>query len=105
MQTITFKTKLGHVIGGPVTTWEALVSHWQRIAKAFFEVLIENDFSPYTATFSRPNGFVADRHHWQESIEDQDTFPLREARRFPSKLVKHKDFWEAIRSFNAKGGE
>jgi len=35
-------------------------------------------------------------------LKNPDTIPLKEARRFISKLVKHKDFFEAIKSFNDK---
>jgi len=56
----------------------------------------------YTATIRRPNGIVADRSYWKKSMKNPEEIPLKEARRFISILVKHKDFVETIKNFNAK---
>lgn len=102
MSTITVRAKFGKVENVPLPKWKELVPYWPKIAKAFFEVLTENDFNPCTATIKRPDGFVADRNYWKKFLENPDTIPLKEARRFLAELVKHKDFFEAIRNFNDK---
>lgn len=101
MQTITVETKFGKVKDVPLTKWEELAPYWPNIAKAFFEVLMENDFNPYTATLNRPDGFVADRRYWRKSTRRPDEIPLYAARKFLAKLIQHEEFANAIRSFNA----
>jgi len=101
MQTISVATKFGKIEKVPLTKWRELTPYWPKITKAFFEVLMENDFSPYTATIERPEGFVADRHYWERSMKNPEETPLGEAKRFVSKLIGHPDFAEAIKAFNA----
>lgn len=103
MSTIAIDTKYGRIKNVPITKWKKLVPYWPKIAKTFFEVLIENDLNPYTATTKRPEGFVADRRYWIRSIRNPEETPLKEARRFVSELIAHGDFAEAIRSFNVEG--
>ena len=53
-ETFSVKTKYGIVKEVPMIRWKELVPYWAAICRAIFEVLIENDFHPYTATLKRP---------------------------------------------------
>jgi len=97
---LSIKTNYGIISNVPVIQWEELVPYWSAICKAIFEVLIENDFNPYTATFKRPKGFVASSHYWKESLRNPKKFPLSEARYFVYKLKEKPDFTDSIQRFN-----
>lgn len=64
-ETFSVQTIAGKVENVPLTGWKDLVPYWAGICRAFFEVLIENDFKPYTATLKRPEGFVASSNYWR----------------------------------------
>jgi len=100
-ETFSVKTKYGAVENVPVIGWKALFPYWQTICRAIFEVLIENDFSPYAATLKRPDGFVASRYYWEISLNNPTKVPLSEAKYFIYK-IKEKTFLDSIREFNQK---
>ena len=56
IKTFSVQTNAGKVEKVPVTIWKDLVPYWESICRAIFEVLIENDFKPYTATLKRLRG-------------------------------------------------
>ena len=56
VETFSVETIAGKVEDVPVTGWKELVPYWESICRAIFEVLLENDFKPYTATLKRPKG-------------------------------------------------
>lgn len=99
---LSVKTKYGIVDKVPVIQWKEFVPYWSAICKAIFEVLIENDFYPYTATFKRPKGFVASTHYWKMSLENPKKIPLSEAKYFVYKLKEKPDFTDSIRKFNQR---
>jgi hypothetical protein len=99
-ETFSVKTSYGVVKSVPVIQWEGLAPYWRAICRAIFEVLIENDFHPYTATLKRPDGFVASSHYWRISLRDPTKAPLSEARFFIYKLKEKAYFSESIRRFN-----
>jgi hypothetical protein len=101
-ETFSAQTVAGKVEKVPVTGWKDLVPYWASIARAFFEVLIENDFKPYTATLRRPKGFVASSSYWNLSLKDPKRFPLSEARFFMYKLQEKPCFTNSIRQFNQR---
>ena len=67
-ETISVKTEYGVVHHVPVINWEELTPYWTGICRAIFEVLLENDFSPYAATLKKPDGFVASTYYWKKSL-------------------------------------
>lgn len=94
--------KYGLIENIPTTSWKELTSYWPAICKAIFEVLIENDFYPYTATLKRPKGFVASSYYWTISLKNPKKFPLSEAKYFIFRLEEKSYFIDAIRNFNMK---
>jgi hypothetical protein len=96
------ETSYGIVEKVPVVTWKELIPYWEDICRAIFEVLIENEFQPYTATLKRPAGFVASSFYWRISIKNPNRFPLSEARYFIYKLQEKPYFADSIREFNKK---
>jgi hypothetical protein len=82
IETFSVQTIAGKVEKVPVTGWKDLVPYWESICRAIFEVLMENDFKPYTATLKRPRGFVASNSYWRLSLKNPKRFPLTEARFF-----------------------
>lgn len=94
------RTKYGIIDKVPIIQWKELVPYWAEICKAFFEVLIEDDFYPYTATFKRPNGFVGTSHYWKISLKNPKKFPLSEAKYFIFKLKEKPAFTDSIKKFN-----
>jgi hypothetical protein len=86
----------------PMIRWKELVPYWAAICRAIFEVLIENDFHPYTATLKRPKGFVASSKYWEKSLENPTKIPLSDARYFVFKLKEKQYFVKAIQEFNKK---
>jgi hypothetical protein len=76
--------------------------YWPDICRAFFEVLLENDFQPYTATLKRPKGFVASCDYWKMSNKSPKRVPLSDARCFIYKLLEKPCFTNSIRQFNQK---
>jgi len=103
MSKINVSTKFGIVKNVPLPNWTEIIPYWPRISKAFFEVLIENDFNAYTATIKRPTGFVADLKYWEISEKGPKKLHLKEASVFIRKIKEKTDFVEAIKEFNAKG--
>jgi hypothetical protein len=99
---IKVETSYGIVEKVPVIDWEELIPYWSDICRAIFEVLLENDFQPYTATLKRPKGFVAYGGYWKMSIRNPKRLPLSEARYFIYKLREKPYFTESIRAFNQK---
>jgi len=102
VDTFSVQTIKGTVEKVPVIRWKELVPYWENICRAIFEVLIENDFRPYTATFKRPKGFVASSSYWRKSLENPKRFPLSEARFFIYKLLEKPYFTNSIKEFNQK---
>lgn len=100
LRSISVETAYGIVDKVPVISWRELVPYWSSICKAIFEVLVENDFYPYTATFKRPKGFVASSGYWEVSLRNPGKFSLSEARYFIYKLKEKSDFTDPIRRFN-----
>ena len=96
------KTKYGVVENVPMVTWKELFPYWQSICRAIFEVLMENDFSPYAATLKRTDGFVASSYYWKKSLKDPMKIPLSEAKYFIYKLEEKQYFLDSIREFNQK---
>jgi len=96
------KTEYGVVENVPATNWEELFPYWQSICRAIFEVLMENSFSPYTATLKRPDGFVASSYYWKKSLKDPVKIPLSEAKYFLYRLKEKQYFLDSIREFNQK---
>lgn len=94
------QTSAGKVENVPITGWKELVPFWENICRAIFEVLIENDFKPYTATLKRPKGFVASNSYWILSSKIPKKFPLTEARYFLYKLLEKPYFRDSIKKFN-----
>ncbi len=92
----------GWIKNVPMTKWTELAPYWKDICKAFFEVLDENDFKLFTATFKRPKGFVASSQYWRWSIQSPARFPLSDARFFISKLLEEEYFANSISEFNQK---
>lgn len=68
LETFSVQTIAGKVEKVPVTGWKDLVPYWESICRAIFEVLIQNDFKPYTATLKRPKGFVASNSYWKSVV-------------------------------------
>jgi hypothetical protein len=101
-EVFSVKTKYGVVENVPVVTWKELFPHWRSICRAIFEVLTENDFSPYTATLKRPDGFVASSYYWKKSLKDPMKISLSEAKYFIYKLEEKQYFLDSIREFNQK---
>jgi len=102
METLSVATSYGIVEKVPIIRWKEFIPYWQPVCRAIFEVLIENDFHPYSATLKRPEGFVASSEYWKRSIKDLTAFPLSEARYFIYKLEEKIYFLNAIREFNGK---
>jgi hypothetical protein len=102
IETFSVQTMAGKVKKVPVIRWKELVPYWERICRAFFEVLIENDFKPYTATLKRPKGFVASNSYWKVSVKNPKRLPLSEARFFIYKLQEKPYFTDSIKEFNKK---
>ena len=103
-EAFSVQTSYGVVEKVPVIRWKELVPYWRSICRAIFEVLIENDFRPYTATLKRPEGFVASSYYWKISLKNPTKFPLSEARYFIYKLEEKTYFSDSIRRFNQKTG-
>jgi len=82
VETYSVATSDGIVEKVPIIRWKEFIPYWQPVCRAIFEVLIENDFHPYSATLKRPKGFVASSEYWKRSIKDPAEFPLSEARFF-----------------------
>ena len=101
-ETFTVKTQYGEVENVPMTTWNELAPYWQPICRAIFEVLIENEFAPYSATIKRPDGFVASNYYWKKSLKDPVAVPLSEAKYFMYKLKEKQFFLDSINEFNQK---
>jgi hypothetical protein len=101
-ETFSVQTNYGVVEKVPVTQWKELVPCWRAICRAIFEVLIENDFHPYTTTLKRPKGFVASSHYWKISLKNPTKVPLSEARYFIYKLEEKPYFSDSIKRFNQK---
>jgi len=101
-KTFSVQTEYGAVEDVPVISWEALIPYWQSICRAIFEVLIENDFSPYAATLKRPDGFVASKHYWEISLNHPTKVPLSEAKYFIYRIKEKTFFLDSIREFNQK---
>lgn len=99
------ETDHGIVEGVPMTQWEELAPYWSAICRAIFEVLLENDFHPYTATLKRPKGFVASSSYWRMSLRNPTRVPLSEARYFIYRLREKPYFTDSIRRFNEKSGK
>jgi len=97
---ISVKTKYGIVDNVPVISWEEMIPYWPAICRAIFEVLIENDFRPFAATFRRPKGFVASSRYWEVSLRNPEKFVLSEAKYFIYRLKEKSDFSDSIRRFN-----
>lgn len=102
IETFSVQTMAGKVEKVPVTGWKELVPYWESICRALFEVLIENDFKPYTATLKRPKGFVASNSYWKVSVKNPKRLPLSEARFFIYKLQEKPYFTDSIKEFNKK---
>lgn len=102
IETFSVQTVAGKVEKVPVTGWKDLVPYWESICRAIFEVLMENDFKPYTATLKRPGGFVASNSYWKVSLKNPKRFPLTEARFFLYKLLEKPYFTNSIKEFNKK---
>ena len=101
-ETFSVQTTAGRVEKVPITGWKDLVPYWECICRAILEVLIENDFKPYTATLRKPKGFVASNSYWRLSLKNPKRFPLPEARFFLYKLLEKPYFTNSIREFNKK---
>jgi len=84
----------------PVTSWEALQPYWPLIVKGIIEVFLEGDFKSYGVRKDRKDGFYAGDWYWNQSLIDPEEYPLKEAERFISMLLKKKCFIESIREFN-----
>lgn len=104
-ETFSVQTSYGVVENVPVIRWKELVPYWRSICRAIFEVLVENDFYPYTATLKRPKGFVASSHYWKMSLKNPTRVPLSEARYFIYKLEEKTHFSDSIRRFNQEAGK
>ncbi len=100
IETISVHTIAGRVDQVPVIGWKELKPYWGELCRAFFDVLIENDFKPYTSTIKRPEGFVASSFYWGLSCRNPAKFPLSEARFFVSKLLEKPGFRNSIKEFN-----
>ena len=96
------QTSYGIIKGVPVIDWPELIPYWENICRAIFEVLVENDFQPYTATLKRPKGFVAYIEYWKKSSRNPKKVPLSEARYFIYKLKEKPYFTESVKEFNQK---
>jgi len=101
-ETFSVETNYGIVVRVPITGWKELVPYWKAICRAIFEVLIENDFHPCTATLKRPEGFVASSNYWRRSLKNPTRVPLSEARFFIYKLKEKPYFIDSIKRFNEK---
>lgn len=101
-ESFSVQTDNGPVKNVPMIHWKELVPYWKNICKAFLEVLSENDFKPYTATFKRPKGFVASSQYWRLSMRNPARFPLSDARFFIAKLQEKECFTNSINEFNQK---
>jgi hypothetical protein len=97
---IQVETSYGIVNKVPVMDWKEFISFWPNICRAIFEVLLENDFQPYTATLRRPKGFVAYGGYWKMSNKNPKRVPLSDARYFIYKLLEKPCFTNSIRQFN-----
>jgi hypothetical protein len=99
---IQVETRYGIVEKVPVIDWKEFIPYWPDICRAIFEVLLENDFQPYTATLKRPKGFVAYGGYWKMSNKNPKKVPLSDARYFIYKLQEKPYFTDSIRQFNQK---
>lgn len=104
-ETFAVETNYGIIDSVPMTPWKDLVPYWEGLCRAIFEVLIENDFHPYTATLKRPRGFVASKSYWDTSHRNRKKVPLTEARYFVYKLKEKPEFVDAITRFNRSSGK
>ena len=98
----TLKTKYGIIYNLPTIKWKELLPYWEPIARAMVEVITENKFRPYTASWDRQDGIVATHQYWETWSKQK--FRFHEAERFVELLKAKKEFSNAISNFNKCSG-
>ncbi|MEM3161236.1 MAG: hypothetical protein QXJ74_10690 [Nitrososphaera sp.] len=99
-RSIVVDTTYGRITNVPAIEWQAILPYWELIVKSIAEVVTENKFLPYPASYSRPGGIVASAQYWESYKRFNDVSIVYEAKRFIDLLKTKKDFYNSIRFFN-----
>ncbi len=94
------QTKYGLIRNVPILKWSALLQFWPTIVISITEVITENKFKPYPASYSYPDGIVLSSNYWDKWTPKQKEFPFLQSIKFLELLKEKSEFRVAIKSFN-----
>lgn len=71
--------------------YEHFQPYWKTVVRTTVEVLTENNFHPYPASYSRPDGVVASGQYW-ETFKRYNNPAIYEAKHFLELLKNEQTF-------------
>ena len=92
-------TRYGTVNDVPMITWKEFEPYWESVVRAMIEVIHENRFRLYSASYNNIDGIVATYKYWN-TFEIEEEFEFQEALRFIKLLKEKEEFTNAIKLFN-----
>lgn len=96
---MNISTKYGIIENVPSIEWKEFDPYWMATVVSIAEVITENKFRPYPASFNRIDGIILTSGYWDD-FTDEETFPFKCALSFIRLLKAKPLFSEAIRKFN-----
>jgi len=97
---LDIQTKYRLIENVPIIKWPALLQYWPTIVTAIAEVITENKFKPYTASYTHPDGTFLSSNYWKDWKNKKEEFPFSQAVKFLELLKQKEGFRVAITQFN-----
>lgn len=102
---LDLQTKYGLIRNIPIIKWPALLPFWPSIVISIAEVITENKFRPYPASYAYPDGIVLSSNYWSVWTSKRREFPFLQSIRFLELLKEKTEFRDAIERFNNNSNE